>query len=63
MVKTDLGDAFLIADFARVGRCKKLRPFKAAQHIALKPVSYSHLLCLKFSFHNLLTDKLYQDYL
>ena len=36
MEKTDLGDAFLIADFARVGRCKKLRPFKAAQHIALK---------------------------
>ncbi|MFR1298011.1 MAG: hypothetical protein ACLSBH_22875 [Coprobacillus cateniformis] len=26
----------MIADFARVGRCKKLRPFKAAQHIALK---------------------------
>lgn len=36
MEKTDPGDAFLIADFARVGRCKKLRPFKAAQHIALK---------------------------
>lgn len=36
MEKTDPGDAFLIVDFARVGRCKKLRPFKAAQHIALK---------------------------
>ena len=36
MEKTDPRDAFLIADFARVGRCKNLRPFKAAQHIALK---------------------------
>ena len=36
MEKTDPGDAFLIADFARVGRCRKLRPFRAAQHIALK---------------------------
>lgn len=36
MEKTDPGDAFLIADFARVGRCRKLRPFKAAQHISLK---------------------------
>lgn len=34
--KTDPDDAYLIADFARVGRCKKLRPFRAAQHIALK---------------------------
>lgn len=36
MEKTDPGDAFLIADFARVGRRGKLRPFKAAQHLALK---------------------------
>lgn len=36
MEKTDPRDAFLIADFARVDRCKNLRPFKAAQHIALK---------------------------
>lgn len=36
MEKDDPGDAYLIADFARVGRCKKLRPFRAAQHIALK---------------------------
>ena len=36
MEKHDPGDAFLISDFARVGRCKNLRPFKAAQHIALK---------------------------
>lgn len=36
MEKNDPGDAYLIADFARVGRCKKLRPFRAAQHIALK---------------------------
>lgn len=36
MEKTDPGDAFLCADFARIGRCKKLRPFRSAQHIALK---------------------------
>lgn len=36
MEKTDPGDAYLIADFARVGRCNKIRPFKATQHIALK---------------------------
>ena len=28
MEKTDLGDAFLIADFARVGRCKSFVPLK-----------------------------------
>ena len=39
MEKTDPGDAFLIADFARVGRCNNLRPFRAAQHIALKRLS------------------------
>ncbi len=36
MEKSDPGDAFLIADFARVGRCNKLCPFRAAQHIAIK---------------------------
>lgn len=36
MEKTDPGDARLIADFARIGRCNNLRPFRAAQHIALK---------------------------
>lgn len=34
--KTDPGDAFICADFARVGRTKKLSPFKANQFLALK---------------------------
>ena len=36
MEKTDPADAFLIADFARVGRTKKLEPWRASQFIALK---------------------------
>lgn len=34
--KTDPADAFICADFARVGRTKKLVPFRANQTIALK---------------------------
>jgi len=34
--KTDPSDAFLIADFARVGRTKKLEPWRGGQFIALK---------------------------
>lgn len=34
--KTDPTDAFLIADFARVGRTKKLEPWRGGQFIALK---------------------------
>lgn len=34
--KTDPSDAFICADFARAGRCKKLTPFKANQNIALQ---------------------------
>ena len=36
MEKTDPTDAFLIADFARVGRTKKLSPWRGGQFIALK---------------------------
>ena len=36
MEKTDPMDAFLIADFARVGRTKKLNPWRGGQSIALK---------------------------
>lgn len=36
MEKTDPTDAFLIADFARVGRTKKLEPWRGGQFIALK---------------------------
>jgi len=36
MEKTDPADAFLIADFARVGRTKKLEPWRGGQYIALK---------------------------
>ena len=36
MEKTDPTDAFLIADFARVGRTKKLEPWRGGQYIALK---------------------------
>lgn len=34
--KNDPGDAFVCADFARVGRCKNLKPFRASQLLALK---------------------------
>ena len=36
MEKTDPTDAFLIEDFARVGRTKKLEPWRGGQYIALK---------------------------
>ena len=36
MDKTDPMDAYLIADFARVGRIKKLEPWRGAQYLALK---------------------------
>lgn len=36
MEKTDPTDAFLIADFARVGRTKKLEPWRGGQYTALK---------------------------
>ena len=36
MEKTDSTDAYLIADFGRVGRTKKLEPWRGGQFIALK---------------------------
>lgn len=36
MEKTDPADAFLIADFARAGRTKKLEPWRGSRFIALK---------------------------
>ena len=36
MEKTDPIDAYLIADFGRVGRTKKLEPWRGGQFIALK---------------------------
>ena len=36
MEKTDPADAYLIADFGRVGRTKKLEPWRGGQFIALK---------------------------
>jgi len=36
MEKTDPGDAWACADYARVGRCKFMNPFKGAQFIALQ---------------------------
>ena len=34
--KTDPSDAYVLADFARVGRTKKLHPFKGSQFLALQ---------------------------
>ena len=36
MDKTDHMDAFLISDFARVGRTKKYEPWRGSQYLALK---------------------------
>lgn len=43
MDKTDPMDAYLIADFARVGRTKKLEPWHGAQYIALKRLTRHRL--------------------
>ena len=34
--KTDPSDAYLIADFGRVGRTRKMEPWRGGQFIALK---------------------------
>ena len=34
--KTDPKDAFILADFARVGRCKELTPYRGSQRLALQ---------------------------
>lgn len=43
MDKTDPMDAYLIADFARVGRTKKLEPWHDDQYIALKRLTRHRL--------------------
>ncbi len=43
MDKTDPMDAYLIADFARVGRTKKLEPWRGAQYLALKRLTRHRL--------------------
>ena len=43
MDKTDPMDAYLIADFARVGRIKKLKPWRGAQYLALKRLTRHRL--------------------
>lgn len=43
MDKTDPMDAFLIADFARVGRTKKCEPWRGVQYLALKRLTRHRL--------------------
>ena len=43
MDKTDPMDAFLIADFARVGRTKKYEPWRGSQYLALKRLTRHRL--------------------
>ena len=43
MDKTDATDAYLIADFARVGRTKKCEPWRGAQYLALKRLTRHRL--------------------
>ena len=43
MDKTDLMDAFLISDFARVGRTKKCEPWRGSQYLALKRLTRHRL--------------------
>ena len=77
MDKTDHMDAFLISDFARVGRIKKCTPWRGSQYLALKRLTRHRLhlaecitrektymvsnLYLKFSELQLLDDK-YQPF-
>lgn len=43
MDKTDHMDAFLISDFARVGRTKKYKPWRGSQYLALKRLTRHRL--------------------
>lgn len=43
MDKTDPMDAYLIADFARVGRIKRIEPWRGAQYLALKRLTRHRL--------------------
>lgn len=53
--KTDSSDAYILADFARVGRTNKLHPFRGAQYIALQRLTRQRYHISK----NLVREKLY----
>ena len=53
--KTDPSDAFILADFARVGRTKALHPFRGSQYIALQRLTRQRYHISK----NLVKEKLY----
>lgn len=53
--KTDPSDAYILADFARVGRTKSLHPFRGSQYIALQRLTRKRYHTSK----NLVKEKLY----
>lgn len=53
--KTDPSDAYILADFARVGRTKTLHPFHGSQYIALQRLTRQRYHISK----NLVKEKLY----
>jgi transposase len=53
--KTDPSDAYILADFARVGRTKPLHPFRGSQYIALQRLTRQRYHISK----NLVKEKLY----
>lgn len=53
--KTDPSDAYVLADFARVGRTKSLHPFRGSQYIALQRLTRQRYHISK----NLVKEKLY----
>lgn len=53
--KTDPIDSYTIADFARVGRCKNLHPFRGSQYIALQRLTRQRFHLVK----NLVKEKIY----
>ena len=53
--KTDPSDAYILADFARVGRTKSLHPFRGSQYIALQRLTRKRFHTSK----NLVKEKLY----
>ena len=55
MEKTDPNDAWICSDFARVGRCKNLQPFKGSQFIALQRLTRQRFHISK----NLVREKTY----
>ena len=53
--KTDPSDAYILADFARVGRTRSLHPFRGSQYIALQRLTRQRYHISK----NLVREKLY----